>query len=172
MWPFSRGRVARQKAYIREAFGPFLSSALIEQLASRPGDLPLMPLENRKIVFALLQIRDDDPAALAERLGRAVDVAAEAQGMVDIMAPFVAVIFGVPLTDEPGKLRSLRQRMIENLLNNCGRDIRIVYGEADGLAGNLGSERRFTYSAAIPRLGAAFQRLMTLEFGLASEVVL
>lgn len=171
MWPFSKWRTARQRAGIRAAFEQYLTPDFMEALIKNPGDFQLSS-EKRRVMFTLLQFRDDDAAALAERLRRAVDVAVEAQGMVDIMAPFVTVIFGIPLTDEPDKLRSLRRRMIETLLNDCGRDIRIIYGEADGLVGSLGSKRRFTYGAAIPGLSGAFQRLMTLEFGAASEVAL
>ena len=171
MWPFSRWRTARQKAFLRKAFEQYIAPDFMEALIKNPGGFQFSP-ERRRVVFALLQFRDDDPAALTERLRCAIDVAVEAQGMVDIMAPFVMIAFGIPVPDDRDKLRSSRRRMIENLLNDCGGDIRIVYGEADGLVGNLGSERRFTYGAAIPRLSGAFQRLMTLEFGLASEVAL
>jgi hypothetical protein len=60
---------------------------------------------------------------------------------------------------------------VDKLLRDRGSDLRIVFGEADGLVGNLGSQQRFHYGAAIPRFGTAIQKLMTLEFGVASEVV-
>lgn len=169
MWPFSKGRAARERDFIRAAFARYMSPALIEKLSKAPFD---RSLERRRIFFALLQPRDDDPAVLAERLKCTVDIAVEAQGMIDFMPPFLLVSFGFPLTDRPENLRSQRQQMVEKLLSVCGRDIRIVYGEADGLVGNTGSERRFNYGAVIPRFSTAMQQLLALDFGLASEVQL
>ncbi len=172
MWPFSRWRIARQKAYIRKAFGRFLSSALIEQLASRPGSLPLMSLENRKIIFALVQIRDDDRGDIAGRLRQAVEIAGKGDGMIDFMPPLVLVSYGYPLDGAADDWRHDRGQVLQQLLQNCGSDLRIVFGEADGLVGMLGSDQRFHYAAAIPGFGGAMQKLMTLEFGKAVEVTL
>jgi len=169
MWPFSIRRRAREKAFIREAFSRYMPQDLLEDLLTRPRRVAL---EKRTIPFALLQLRDDDSAATVETLGRAIDIAVDAQGMIDIMPPFLLIAFGFPLEDTAENLLNLRQRMIENLLKNCGSDIRIVYGKADSLIGNIGSERRFTYGAAIPRLSTAMHRLITLEFGTASDVTL
>ncbi len=169
MWPFSKGRMVRERDSVRAAFSRYMSPALIEKLSKAPFD---RSLERRRIILALLQIRDDDPTILAERLKYSIDIAAEAQGMIDFMPPFLLVTFGFPLTDMPENLRSQRQQMVEKLLSDCGRDIRIVYGEADGLVGNIGSERRFNYGAVIPGFSTAMQRLLALDFGVASEVQL
>ena len=167
MWPFSIWRNAREKAFIREAFSRYLSPELPEDILTNPRRFP--PLEKRTVFFALAQVRDEDLAAMAERLKRAADIAAKAQGMMDFMPPFLMITFGFPFDDEPENLRIERHRMIEDLLRDGGHDLRIVYGDADSLVGNVGCERRFSYGAAIPGLSAAMQHLLALEFGSAVE---
>jgi hypothetical protein len=170
MWPFSRWRKARQMAFIREAFSRYVSPELLADILANPRRFP--PLEKREVFFALLQVCDEDSAAMAERLKRAADIAAKAQGMMDLMPPFLVVAFGFPLEDKSENLRTQGQRMIEDLLRDCGREVRIVYGEAHSLVGNVGCEQRFHYGAAIPNFSMAMQRLLTVEFGAASEVSL
>jgi hypothetical protein len=169
MWPFSIWRKARQKAFLREAFSKYLSPGLLEQFLERPETFgPL--LKPRRVIFALLQVRDDDGADLPARLRHAVEIAGTGSGIIDIMPPLVLVSYGYPLDGDADACRRNRAQMVDKLLRDRGSDLRIVVGEADGLVGNLGSERRFCYGAAIPGFSAALQKLMTLEFGVTSEV--
>jgi len=172
MWPFSAWRVAREKAFIRNAFGRYLSPELVEELTNSSGRIQPLSPEKRTVIFSLLQVRDDDRADIPARLRHAVEIAGIGGGMIDIMPPLVLVSYGYPLDGDADAWRQQRGQMLERLLRDCGSDLRIVFGESDGLVGNLGSEQRFHYGAAIPGFGAAIQKLMTLEFGVASEVTL
>jgi hypothetical protein len=96
MWPFSIWRKAREKAFIREAFSKYLSPDLIEQLSERPETLGRLR-KPRRVIFALLQGRDDDGADLPVRLQHAVEIAGTGSGIIDIMPPLVLVSYGYPL---------------------------------------------------------------------------
>jgi hypothetical protein len=48
--------------------------------------------------------------------------------------------------------------------------MRLIYGDVDGLVGNIGSQRRLRYGCLIPQFDKHLSALFALEFGKAARV--
>ena len=93
MWPFSKGRSVRERDFIRAAFARYMSPVLIEKLSKAPLSATF-PRKGAGFSSRCSKIRVTmTRLVLAERLKRhSVDIAGEAQGMINFMPPFLLVI--------------------------------------------------------------------------------
>jgi len=165
MWPFDRKK-RRVDSELRR-FASYLSPDVVKVLADGSPREPAF--ERGEIPFALLQVRDDNAEHVDKHLARAMARVRESGGVSDMMSSFVFVIFGFPR----GTWASVPERpSIENgrrlsaaLLQDMGSDVRVLYGTATGLVGNLGGSHFLHYGAAIPNFGALMTKLVQLEFG-------
>ncbi len=176
----------RQRDFIRDTFGRYLSNEVVEELLDSPSGLK-MSGENREITFLVSDLRGFStltsslpPQKIIEILNRyfeqMVKVIARYRGTVnEFMGDGILVFFGAPLfaDDDPERavacaiemqnalaIVNFEQRRLK--LPELAMGIGINTGEV--VVGNIGSERRASYGAVGSPINAAY-RIESLTVG-------
>ncbi|MFB9223286.1 CHASE2 domain-containing protein [Paracoccus cavernae] len=155
----------REKKFVRRAFGQYLSPTLVSRLSENPEALQLGG-EERELTVLFSDIRGFttlsetlDPTTLTALLNGLLtpmtDVLLEQEATIDkYIGDAIMAFWNAPLAiaDHPRKACLAALGMIaavERMGRETGRDIRVGIGLHSGPAcvGNLGSIRRFSYSA-------------------------
>lgn len=158
----------RQKRFIKQAFGQYLSPALIEELVREPDRLKLGGEQRALSIFfsdleSFTAISEAmGPKALADLLNRYLtemtDIILESGGTVDKYEGDAIIAFwNAPTEQRDHPLRAVRaalacQRQLAALRSEfrerCGRDLRMRIGLNSGPAfvGNFGSTQKFDYT--------------------------
>jgi adenylate cyclase len=159
------GVVDREKRFLRRAFGLYLSPRVIERLTSS-GALPTLGGETRQITlffsdlagFSTLSetMAPEELVSLMNRyltsMGGAIE---DAGGFVDkFVGDAIVAIFGAPVVSANHATDAVRaalecQRRLEAFNRGQVHDIRhrIGLNTGEALVGNIGSARRFNYTA-------------------------
>jgi hypothetical protein len=166
MWPFGKWR---ERARVRAAFAKYLSKDAIDKIER--GDRSSWAPVSARLHFVLLQVRDDaiDPAL--DRLSRATEILVECGGMIDTtLCSCLFAIFGHPISGGDDQDRAQRDASVSQLVTALGRDVRLIYGDVDGVVGSIGSSRRFKYGALMTDFHRHLTALFALEFGQTAKV--
>jgi adenylate cyclase len=169
----------RQRDFIRDTFGRYLSSEVVEELLGSPEGLK-MSGENREVTFLVSDLRGFtaltsslSPHQVIEIMNRyfeyMVDVIARYQGTVnEFMGDGILAFFGAPLYADDDHERAVacaiemqnalvavnaEQRRLN--LPELAMGIGINTGEA--VVGNIGSEQRASYGAVGTPINTAFR---------------
>ena len=169
----------RQRDFIRDTFGRYLSSEVVETLLGSPEGLK-MSGENREVTFLVSDLRGF--TALTSRLSphqvieimnryfeQMVDIIARYQGTVnEFLGDGILAFFGAPLNadDDPERAVACAVEMQNALvavnaeqrrlkLPELAMGIGINTGEV--VVGNIGSERRASYGAVGTPINAAYR---------------
>lgn len=166
MWPF---KLWRERAKVRAAFSRYLPDDLIDELVKRPAAIPSPP-QPVQLCFILLQVRDDPLDQVPAHLSKAIDVIMRRDGMLwDVMSSIALATFGLPISDDPGKDRDQRSKVVARLVTELGSDIRLLDGDVGGFLANCGSPSRFHYGPLLPDFRRYLSALTALEFGHVAE---
>ncbi|MDV3252676.1 adenylate/guanylate cyclase domain-containing protein [Devosia sp. BK] len=180
---------SREKLFVRNAFGRYLSPSLVERLADNPAALELGG-EIRELTVLFSDIRGFtamseklDPKALTALLNSFLtpmtDVLLKREATIDkYIGDAIMAFWNAPLdiAAHPRKACLAALEMagaVERLNRETGSDIRIGIGLNTGPAcvGNLGSSQRFSYSAIGDSVNLASRvESLTKFYGLAIAV--
>jgi adenylate cyclase len=166
---FSYATEGRQKLYIRRMFGQYMSGAVIDHLLDHPEKLRLGG-ERRRVTlffsdlagFTTISERlspETVVGLLNDYLSAMTEIILDEAGTVDkFEGDAIMAFWGAPL-DQPDQGRracraALRQQAVLQELNHKFANLnlpplamRIGLHSGDAIVGNLGSERRFDYTA-------------------------
>ena len=169
----------RQRDFIRDTFGRYLSSEVVEELLDSPAGLK-MSGENREVTFLVSDLRGFtaltsslSPNQVIEIINRyfehMIEIIARYQGTVnEFLGDGILSFFGAPLyaEDDPERavacavemqnalaLVNVEQRRLK--LPELAMGIGINTGEV--VVGNIGSERRASYGAVGTPINAAYR---------------
>ena len=117
-------------------------------------------------------MRDADLDKVPGRLSSAIEILTRRDGFVaDMMSSVVLGIFGLPLVDQDlEKSRGQQAKVVARLIEEFGDDIRLVYGIADGLAGDVGAPSNPSFGVLLPDLANKLSALFALAFGKAAQI--
>jgi len=125
-------------------------------------------LSRARIEFVVAFVRGDNPAQVAERIGRVTDVAITQNAIVhELIGALVITAFGTRSGSQPES--DCRVSLVRALQQELAGDIKIVHGAADGHYGLFGSERRMSYSFLVPEFDRVLGNLSRLGFGESEE---
>jgi adenylate cyclase len=169
----------RQRDFIRDTFGRYLSSEVVEELLGSPAGLK-MSGENREVTFLVSDLRGFtsltsslSPQQVIEIMNRyfeqMVEIIARYRGTVnEFMGDGILAFFGAPLHagDDPQRAVACAVEMQNALvgvnvqqrglkLPELAMGIGINTGEV--VVGNIGSERRASYGAVGTPINAAYR---------------
>lgn len=152
-----------ERRQVRAAFKGYVSEEALRKLEN-PDALTRTPLSLEKMVFALIQVRDDTAEDIQRNLTAAIDVVLNEGAMIEsVLSSYVAVSFD--------HRSSMTMQRMPALAVALGPNARSVYQGGEYLRGIVGSDRYFSYGSIIPRFGALFEELHRLEFGASKEIV-
>ncbi|MEZ5831098.1 MAG: hypothetical protein R3D05_07950 [Dongiaceae bacterium] len=167
MWPFKRRRA---HAKLRAAYTRHLADEVIDELIKGPRPLDAAP-QPARLCYILLQVRDDPVEQVPALMSQAIDIIVRRNGSVwGVTSSLALASFGPPFSDDPERDLDQRTKSIARLLTELGPNVRIVYGNADGLLGNCGSANRPHFGPVLPDLARHLAALMALDFGQSAEV--
>jgi hypothetical protein len=167
MWLFAKWR---ERARVRATFSKYISIEQLDQIMKGPTATRSMLPKQASICFVLLQVRDDPLDQALVHLSTALDTVVECGGMSDQMGSCVLAIFGHPISADPDKNRTQRDMCVSRLLTDMGQSVRMIYGDKDGLVGNIGSPKRLHYGFLIANFHHCLAVLIALEFGKAARI--
>ena len=169
----------RQRDFIRDTFGRYLSNEVVEELLGSPSGLK-MSGENREVTFLVSDLRGFSaltsslpPQKVIEILnryfGKMVEVIAQYQGTVsEFMGDGILAFFGAPLyaADDPERavacaigmqnaLSAVNAEQSRLKLPELSMGIGINTGEV--VVGNIGSEQRASYGAVGTPINTAYR---------------
>jgi class 3 adenylate cyclase len=155
----------RQRDFIRDTFGRYLSSEVVEELLGSPEGLK-MSGENREVTFLVSDLRGFtaltsrlSPHEVIEIMNRyfeyMVEIIGRYRGTVnEFMGDGILAFFGAPLCADDDPERAVACA-IELKLPELAMGIGINTGEA--VVGNIGSEQRASYGAVGTPINAAYR---------------
>jgi len=151
---------ARQR--IRKQLQGFINPEVVAELqVGQP--------QRKHFQFVLVLVDESHPEQMPEVIGRAVDTILEHQAMLmNITSSLLVGLLGVPFPQDNSP--EARRGLVDSLLRENGDRIKVAHGDCDGAVGNLGSQRRFSYGALIPRFSGVLKKLLETEFGTAVEI--
>ncbi len=169
----------RQRDFIRDTFGRYLSSEVVEELLGSPAGLK-MSGENREVTFLVSDLRGFtsmtsslSPNQVIEIMNRyfeqMVEIIARYRGTVnEFMGDGILSFFGAPLyaDDDPERavacaiemqnaMKDVNDQQRQLKLPELAMGIGINTGEV--VVGNIGSERRASYGAVGTPINAAYR---------------
>jgi class 3 adenylate cyclase len=169
----------RQRDFIRDTFGRYLSSEVVEELLGSPAGLK-MSGENREVTFLVSDLRGFtsltsslSPQQVIEIMNRyfeqMVEIIARYRGTVnEFMGDGILSFFGAPLyaDDDPERavacavemqnaMQAVNAQQRRLKLPELAMGIGINTGEV--VVGNIGSERRASYGAVGTPINAAYR---------------
>jgi hypothetical protein len=123
----------------------------------------------RHFQYILVHIREADIDEIPSLITKVVDAFLCRNAIVtDIATSLIVGYFGIPIAKYDSA--EARSQLVAALLAENGNAVRVAHGECNGLAGNFGSDRRWSYGAIIPNFSAVLKKLLDLEFGTAVEI--
>jgi adenylate cyclase len=169
----------RQRDFIRDTFGRYLSSEVVEELLGSPEGLK-MSGENREVTFLVSDLRGFTAmtASLSAHqvieimnryFGHMVDVIARYRGTVnEFMGDGILAFFGAPLYAADDSERAVACAIeMQNALVTVNAEQRrlklpqlamgIGINTGEVVVGNIGSERRASYGAVGTPINAAYR---------------
>jgi len=151
----------------RKIWGKYLSPEIIK-LISEKRSAEIGPAEVKHFQFVVAIADDTNPEGVPEMIAKIVRTFVQHHATVlDITSSLVVALFGVPYPEDSSA--EARRLLVEALLRENNKRIRIVHGECDGAVGMLGGDGRWTYGAAIPGFSGILKKLVEAEFGTAVE---
>lgn len=169
----------RQRDFIRDTFGRYLSNEVVEELLGSPDGLK-MSGENREVTFLISDLRgfttltsNLSPHEVIEIMNRyfesMLQIIARYRGTVNgFLGDGILAFFGAPLSADDDAERAvacaiemqnamLQLNVEQRRLNLPHLDMGIGINTGEVVIGNIGSEKRATYGAVGTPINAAFR---------------
>jgi adenylate cyclase len=169
----------RQRDFIRDTFGRYLSSEVVEELLGSPAGLK-MSGENREVTFLVSDLRGFtsltsslSPQQVIEIMNRyfeqMVEIIARYRGTVnEFMGDGILSFFGAPLYADDDTERAVACAVeMQNAMKDVNAqqrglklpelDMGIGINTGEVVVGNIGSERRASYGAVGTPINAAYR---------------
>jgi hypothetical protein len=161
-------REALQRRKARKALEKYISPEALEKLV-REGKHGINAPEAKHFQFVAI-LADDTKAGDVPGLIRSIFGTLDQHRATFMSAtpPLVVAVLGAPFPE--GNSAETRREFVGGLLLEHGDRIRIAHGECDGLCGNMGGPRLWTYNVVIPGFSGILQKLLAAKFGTAIEI--
>jgi len=160
-----------ERRRVRREFGKHVSPAVIRSIekSRNRGELPGKP-ETRHFQFIVVHIQDSQPDEIAPVVAKVVDACLRHHAVIsNLSASLIVACLGGPFPEFDSA--EGRLSLVTALVTEAGNRIRIAHGHCDGLLGNFGSEKRWTYEAVVPGFSGILGQLLGRPFGTAVEIV-
>jgi len=141
------------------------SPKIIAKLLSKTK--PLGPPEVKHFQFLMILVADEKPEDVPAIIGAVMSTLGRHHANISVTPPLVVALLGVPFPESNSS--EGRQELVEALLREKGKRIRIAHGQCDGAVGMLGGDGRWTYGAVIPGFTGILEKLLEADFGTAVE---
>ena len=136
----------------------------------RPQNKDAAGFETGEIDFLFVLLKSGDLDEFNSTLEDLLDTAVDQNGTVmQVLSSLALIVYNLPVFPEPHP-RQARLGLVEALQNKFADQLKIVHGSATAAVGNIGSERRMTYSAVFSDLGKVIDKLSAIDYGEDAEV--
>jgi len=126
--------------------------------------------ETGEIDFVFVLLKSSDIDQFSSNLADLLDTAVDQNGTVmQVLSSLSLIVYNLPVFPEEHP-HELRLSLVETLKIRFPDQVKIVHGSATASVGNIGSERRMTYSAVFSDLGAVIDKLAAIGYGEDAEV--
>ncbi len=121
----------------------------------------------KPIGYILIFIDSEDSQDIQDAIASIVDIGEQEAMIEDIAGSLIRILIGVPLPrTEPDKAI---QKTVRRLVSIIGPKVSIIYGTTSCPVGIVGTEKRKSYTALIPKYRQILQRLVSMPVGTVEE---
>ncbi len=139
-------------------------------LRSRNNDAD--EFETADIDFVFVLLKSDELESFNSNLEYVQNTALDKNGTVmQVLSSLTLIVYNLPVFPEE-QPQAQRLEFVDNLKSRLADQVKIVHGKASAAVGNIGSERRPTYSAVFSDLCPVIDRLAAIGYGEDAEVEL
>ena len=136
----------------------------------RPQNTDAIGFETGNIDFIFVLLKSGDPQEFNSTLEDLLDTAVDQNATVmQVLSSLALIVYNLPVFPEEHP-RDLRLGLVETLQKKFSDQLKMVHGHATAAIGNIGSERRMTYSAVFSDLGAVIDKLAAIDYGEDAEI--
>ena len=126
--------------------------------------------ETGEIDFVFVLLKSTDIDEFSSNLAEMLDTAVDQNGTVmQVLSSLSLIVYNLPVFPEEHP-QEMRRGLVETLKARFPDRVKIVHGNATVSVGNIGSERRMTYSAVFSDLGAVIDKFAAIGYGEDAEV--
>ena len=126
--------------------------------------------ETAEIDFVFVLLKSGDLQKFNSNLEFVQDTALDQNGTIlQVLSSLTLIVYNLPVFPEENP-QQLRLGFVDILKSKLGDQVKIVHGQATTEVGNIGSERRPTYSAVFSDLGPVIDKLAAIGYGEDAEV--
>lgn len=118
--------------------------------------------EEGLIYYILFQVKEESYKEIRQLIEKSINIIIEYDGIISNMMSSVVLVYFM-LNDE--KAIEKQVKLSSHLIDILGNNIKIVYGNANGAVGLLGSTKRLQHVPIIPNMTIAINELIQLEYG-------
>jgi ABC-type sulfate transport system substrate-binding protein len=156
----------KEREYIKKVFSDLVDENTVN-LLQKENKVTLNHFKEGYISFIFFQVNEKKIEKVPTLIKQSIEIVIKNDGIVgDILSSFVAVFFRI----EDDYKNEKSKQLIQDLIEQLGENIRIVYGKSIGFVGNLGSKECLKYGPVIPNISLLFQKLIELDYGTSVEV--
>jgi hypothetical protein len=157
---------------LKKEFEKLVSPDLARMLLESPSDFQTPPYKTEKELDWLLVVVDFGMVDVFSK--RVETVCSEAirldATIFNIVGSLAVIAVGDFQEWTTERRRDTRRKLVTELRQKLGTEIKIVHGSGRAAVGNFGNDSRFCYSFWIPNWAEALGMLGDVEFGEAKEV--
>ena len=157
-----------QRRRVRRALEAYLSPEAVEKLL-RQTKSEIGPPQVKHFQFVLILFDESNPQAISALINGAVRTLFEHKATVTNISPWHLVgLLGISFPE--GNPPEARRAVVQALLKDNDKRIRLAHGECDAPVGIFGGNLRPMYDAAIPGLLGILKKLLEAAPGSLIEV--
>ena len=151
-----------EKWRIKRQFGKFVSPDVIKEILRT--DRKIEPPKEGPVEFIFVAAKGGNAGALAENIGKIIDLIVSEGGCVTTIL-FSSVVIGSFNSDLVPEVPGARVSTVKKLLDRFAGDVKIVHGLKNGGYDFYGSERKLSYGFTFEGDLSSLAILAGLDYG-------
>jgi hypothetical protein len=159
-----------ERRRVRRTFEEYVSPDVMKLIKADTNDtrFPISP-ERRHFQFVVVHFDEIEAEQISAILTNVTEVLLDHGAVIsNVSSCLVIAWLGEPFAQYDSVERRLK--LVTSLLARNGRHIRLAHGQCNGILGNFGSPRRFSYGVHIPGFSEILRRLLDTPLGRALEI--
>lgn len=144
---------------------PFHKKNIIEKdLFFLNNPAPLLQSEEKIFQYVLVNVDETKKESTEKLLSKICELGVTNSATIGgFLSSLVVLYYGITQPNSNDLTNKLN--LVSEISTQCGKSVRILHGECNGLVGTFGCKDRFFYGALIPNFVSKIMKLIQLPYG-------